>query len=188
MLSDSIETRHLVEFKQALYYLETFDTEGIEWKIDENNVLRRKDETGTFNSVTEWGKLGFIDDWFLERIELKAGDWSPSLSTLKSVYGRRRKPLASFYSIGHRIGSRVFARSRGPRLAKRRKLTTVNPWTRYIISYLENRRQSRLRASARFDPTDSDVASILLVSATFIQTRKRQKEESCGLGPDNQRL
>jgi hypothetical protein len=188
MLSNSIETRHLVEFKQALYYLEIFDTEGIEWKIDQDNVLRRKDKTGTFNTVTGWGKLGFIDDWFLERVEFKSGDWSPLLSTLKSVYSRRRKPLASLYSIGHRIRSRIFARSGGPRLAKRRKLTSVNPWNRYIISYLEKRRESRIRNSARFSPTDSDVASILLVSATFVQTRKRQSEESCGLGPANQRL
>ena len=85
MLSSSIETKHLVRFKQALYYLEIFDTEGVEWKIDQDNVIRRKDQTGSFDTVTSWGKLGHIDDWFLERIELKAGDWSPSLSTLKSV-------------------------------------------------------------------------------------------------------
>jgi hypothetical protein len=70
MLSRSIETKHLVEFKQALYYLEIFDIEGIEWKIDQNNVLRRKDNTGTFDTVTSWGELGHIDDWFLERVEL----------------------------------------------------------------------------------------------------------------------
>jgi hypothetical protein len=74
MLSDSIETKHLVWFKQALYYLEIFDTEGIEWKIDQKNVIRRKDETGSFDLETSWGKLGFIDDWFLERVELKTGD------------------------------------------------------------------------------------------------------------------
>jgi hypothetical protein len=109
MLSDSIETKHLVGFKQALYYLEIFDTEGIEWQIDQKNVIRRKDETGSFDTETSWGKLGFIDDWFLERIELKTGDWSPSLSTLKSVYSRRRKTLASLYSIGHRKRERIFA-------------------------------------------------------------------------------
>ncbi len=102
MLSSSIETKHLVQFRQALYYLEIFDTEGIEWKIDQNNVLRRKDETGTFNTVTSWGELGYIDDWFLERVEIKAGDWSPSLSTTRSSYRKRRKPIASLYSIGHR--------------------------------------------------------------------------------------
>jgi hypothetical protein len=173
MLSSSIETKHLVGFKQALYYLEIFDTEGIEWQIDQKNVLRRKDETGSFDTETSWGKLGFIDDCFLERVELKTGDWSPSLSTLKSVYSRRRKPLASFYSIGHRKRERIFARPGGPRLAKRRKLTSINPWTRYIISYLEKRRVSRVLDSARFNPTDTEVASILLVAATFVQTRSR---------------
>jgi len=188
MLSSSIETKHLVEFKQALYYLEIFDIEGTEWKIDEGNVLRRKGKTGTFNTVVSYGELGHIDDWFLERVQVKTGDWSPSLSTLKSVYSKRRKPLASLYSIGHRIRNRIFARTGGPKLAKRRKLTSVNPWTRYIISYLEKRRVSRIRNSTRFNPSDSDVESILLVSATFIQTRKRQAQESCGQGPDNQRL
>ena len=188
MLSSSIETKHLVRFKQALYYLEIFDTEGIDWKIDQDNVIRRKDETGSFNSVSSWGELGFIDDWFLERVELKTGDWSPSLSTLKSVYSKRRKPLASLYSIGHRIRNRIFARTGGPRLAKRRKLTSVNPWNRYIISYQEKRRESRILNCARFNPTDSDVASILLVAATFVQTRSRQLEELCCVGPSNQRL
>jgi hypothetical protein len=188
MLSSSIETKHLVQFKQALYYLEIFDTEGVEWKIDQNNVIRRKDQTGSFDTETSWGKLGFIDDWFLERVELKTGDWSPSLSTLKSVYSKRRKPLASLYSIGHRKRERIFARTGGPRLAKRRKLTSVNPWTRYIISYLEKRRVSRVLDCASFNPTDTDVASIILVAATFVQTRSRQLEELCCVGPSNQRL
>ncbi len=69
---------------QQLYYQEIFDTEGIEWEIDQKNVIRRKDETGSFDTETKWGKLGFIDDWFLERVELKSGDWSPSQSTIKT--------------------------------------------------------------------------------------------------------
>ncbi len=180
----------MVRFKQALYYLEIFDTEGIEWKIDQNNIIRREDETGSFDTETSWVKLGFIDDWFLERVELKTGDWSPSLSTLKSVYSKRRKPLASLYSIGHRKRQRTFARTGGPRLAKRRKLTSINPWTGYILSYLEKRRVSRILDSTRFDPTDRDVASILLVAATFVQTRSRQQEGLCCEGPLflNQRL
>ncbi len=180
----------MVRFKQALYYLEIFDTEGIEWKIDQNNVIRRKDETGSFDTETSWGKLGFIDDWFLERVELKTGDWSLSLSTLKSICSKRRKPLASLYSIGHRKGQRTFARTGGPRLAKRRKLTSINPWTGYIKSYLEKRRVSRILESTRFNPTNWDIASILLVAATFVQTRSRQQEELCCEGPLilNQRL
>ena len=132
--------------------------------------------------------MGFIDDWFLERVELKSGDWSPSQSTVKSNYSKRRRPLASFYSIGHRLRNRIFARSGGPRLAKRRKLTAINPWIGYLTSFLEKRRVSRISDSTRYQPTDQEVASILLVAATFIQTRKRQIAESCSLGPDNQRL
>ena len=79
MLSESIETKHLVAFKQALYYLEIFDTEEVEWDLDETNVLRPKDPSGSSDTETSWGELGFIEDWFIERIELRAGDWSPSL-------------------------------------------------------------------------------------------------------------
>ncbi len=183
MLSSSIETQHLNQFRQALYYLEIFDIEGIEWKIDQENVLRRKDETGTFNTVSSFGELGYIDDWFLERVELQAGDWSPSLSTVRSNYRKRRKPIASLYSIGHRHNNRIFSRSRGPRLPKRRKLSSVNPWTGFIKSHLENRRGSRSLESHRYDPTVQDVEKILLAAAPFIQTRKRQKEEACWAGP-----
>jgi hypothetical protein len=183
MLSEAIETHHLVSFKEALYYLEIFDKEGIEWKIDQDNVIWRKDESGTFNSVASWGKLGYIDDWYLERVELKSRNWSPSLSTLKSVYSKRRKTLASLYSIGHRIRSRIVSRSGGPRLPKRRKLSSVNPWTGFIKSHLENRRESRTPESPAYDPTDLDLINILLAAAPFVQTRKRQIEEACWAGP-----
>ncbi len=91
-----------------------------------------------------------------------------------------------FYSIGHRKGERIFARSGGPRLAKRRKLTTVNPWKGYIISYLEKRWISRTSDSTRFHPTDKEVeiASILLVAACFVQTRQRQIAERCCQGSE----
>jgi hypothetical protein len=183
MLSETIETKHLVSFKQALYYLEIFDKEGIEWKIDQDNVLRRKDETGTFNSVTSWGELGCIDDWYLERVELKSGNRSPSLSTLKSVYSKRRRTLASPYSISHRIRNRIISRPGGPRLPKRRKLFSVNPWTGFIKSHLENRRRSRTPESPRYNPTVLDLVNILLAAAPFVHTRKRQIEEACCAGP-----
>jgi len=183
MLSSTIETEHLNQFRQALYHLEIFDIQGIEWKIDQDNVLRRKNETGTFNTVTSFGELGYIDDWFLERVEFQAGNWSPSHSTVRSNYRKRRKSIASLYLIGHRRNERILARPRGPRLPKRRKLTSVNPWTGFIKSHLENRRGSRSLESQRYDPTVQDVEKILLAAAPFIQTRKRQKEEACWAGP-----
>jgi hypothetical protein len=183
MLSSSIETEHLVEFKEALYYLEVFDTEGIEWQIDSDNIIRKANSTGSFDRGTCWGKLGFIDDWYLERVELQTGNWSPSLSTLKSNYRGRRKPLVNLYSIGHRIRARTISRPGGPRLAKRRKLSSVNPWIGYIISYLENRRGKRILDSPRYDPTDLDIDNILLAAAPFVQTKKRQSEEACCAGP-----
>jgi hypothetical protein len=188
MLSESIETKHLVAFKQALYYLEIFDTEEVEWDLDETNVLRPKDPSGSSDTETSWGELGFIEDWFIERIELRAGDWSPSLYTLKCAYRKRRKSLASLYSIGHRRSERRASRPGGPWLAKRRKLSRINPWIRFIKSYLENRRVSRILEASRYQPTDQDVETILLVAAPFVQTRKRQIEERCFEGFDNQRL
>ncbi len=151
--------------------------------IDSDNILRGVNSTGSFDRETCWGKLGLIYDWFLERVELQTGNWSPSLSTVKSTYRKRRKPLASLYSIGHRRGERTFSRPGGPRLAKRRKLSSVNPWTGYIISYLEKRRVSRILVSPRYDPTAQDVEKILLAAASFVQTRKRQLEELCCEGP-----
>jgi hypothetical protein len=188
MLSESIETRHLVAFKQALYYLEIFDREGVEWNLDQENVLRKKDPSGSIDTETSWGELGFVEDWFIERIELKAGDWSPTLYTLKCAYRGRKKPLASLYSIGHRRGQRRASRPGGPWLAKRRKLTCVNPWIRFIESYLETRRVSRILETTRYQPTNQNIEAILLVAAPFIQTRKRQIEERAFEGFDNQRL
>ena len=188
MLSSSIETKHLIEFKQALYNLEIFDTEGIEWQIDSDNILRRANSTGSFDRETCWGRLSFIDDWFLERVELQTGDWSPSLSTVRSNYRKRRKPLVSLYSIGHRHNERIFSRPRGPRLPKRRKLSSVNPWTGYIKSYLENRRGSRTLVSPRYDPTALDIEKILLAAAPFVQSRKRQLEEICCVGTPIHRI
>jgi hypothetical protein len=183
MLSSSVETYHLDQFKLVLYHLEAFDIEEVEWKIDQVNTLRSKDETGKLNTVVSWGELGYIDDWFLERVEIKAGNWSPSLSTTRSNYGKRKKPIASLYSIGHRRNERTISRPRGPRLPKRRRLSSVNPWTGFIKSYLENRRGIRTLEGPRYDPTDQDVEKILLAAAPFVQTRKRQAEEACWSGP-----
>jgi hypothetical protein len=188
MLSSSIEPKHLNSFLEVLHNVESFDIEGKEWVIDSDNILRGVNSTGSFDRETCWGKLSFIDDWFLERVELQTGSWSPSLSTVRSNYRKRRKPLASLYSIGHRHNERIFSRPGGPRLAKRRKLSSVNPWTGYIISYLEGRRESRTLVSPRYDPTALDVEKILLAAAPFVQTRKRQLEELCCQGPLNQRL
>jgi hypothetical protein len=183
MLSGSVEPKHLDRFIQALYHVEGFDIDGNEWVIDSDNILRKANSTGSFDRETCWGKLGYIDDWFLERVELQTGNWSPSLSTLKSNYGRRRKPLVSLYSIGHRKRERTISRPGGPRLPKRRKLSSVNPWTGFIKSYLENRRGSRSPESPRYDPTVLDLENILLAAAPFVQSRKRQLQEACCEGP-----
>ncbi len=68
-------------------------------------------------------------------------------------------------------------------LPKRMKLTTVNPWNRYIVSYLGERRKKRLLAGInyRYEPTNEDVESILFVSAPFIQSKSKQLEESLEL-------
>jgi hypothetical protein len=142
MLSASIESRHLDRFRQALYYLERFDIEGKKWVIDIYNIVRVVNQNNILDIENNWGKLGYIDDWFIERVELKKGSWNPSLSTLKSPYKRRYKTFTKLYSIGHRRGERNRARPGGPYLVKRRKITSVSLWARYIISYLEQSKTS----------------------------------------------
>ena len=113
------------------------------------------------------------------------------MSTLKSPYRRRYKTLTKLYSIGHRRGFRTRARPGGPQLAKRRKINSVNPWTGYIISYLEQRRIKRpLEAIDAFgySPTPKDVETILLAAVPFVQTFKRQVEEFVSDAPPNQRI
>jgi hypothetical protein len=189
MLSKDIENRHLDRFRQALYYLEKFDIEGKKWEIDKHNIVRKEGPSGSIDKETEWGKLSHIDDWFIERVELKKRAWSPSLSTLKSPYKRRHKTFTKLYSIGHRRGYRTRARPGGPQLAKRRKINSVNPWTGCIISYLEQRRIKRpLEATDIFgcSPTPKDVETLLLAAAPFVQTFSRQIEEFVSDAPPNQ--
>ncbi len=38
MLSSLIEPKHLDKFRQALYYLESFDIQGRKWVIDKYNI------------------------------------------------------------------------------------------------------------------------------------------------------
>ncbi len=168
MLSASIESRHLDRFRQALYYLESFHIQGKKWVIDIYNLVRVVNQNNILDTETSWGKLGYIEDWFTERVELRKGSWNPSLSTLKRPYKRRYKTFTKLYSIGHRRGERTRARPGGPYLANRRKITSVIPWTRYLISYLEQRRVSRsLEAENDFgyEPTLLDVEKLLLAAA-----------------------
>ncbi len=144
MLSDLIEPDHIESFRLALYYLEGFDIQGRKWSIDQRN--RVKSSTGIKDY---WSDLGFIDDWYLERVVPSNNEWSPSLSTTRSVYSKRRKPLKSLYIIGHRVKQRFRSRS-GSKLPKRRKLTTVSPRNRYIVSYLSERRKSRLLSGIKY--------------------------------------
>ena len=191
MLSKEIENRHLDRFRQALYYLERFDTEGKKWEIDKDSIVRREGPSGAIDKETEWGKLSHIDDWFIERVVFKKKAWNPSLSTLKSPYKRRYKTFTKLYSIGHRRGFKTRARPGGPQLAKRRKIDSVNPWTGYIISYLEQRRIKRPFEAIDFlgySPTLKDVETILLAAAPFLQTFDRQIEEFVSDGIPNQRI
>ncbi len=122
---------------------------------------------------------------------LKKGAWNSSLSTLKSPYKRRHKTFTKLYSIGHRRGYRYRARTGGPYLAKRRKIESVNPWTRYIISYLEQRRIDRTLEAVNdfgYSPTLKDVETILLAAVPFVQTFASQIEEFVSDAPPNQRI
>ncbi len=175
MLSTSIDPTYLEGFRQALYNLESFDILGKSWDIDRYNCVLSP--TAQTDIDDRSGQLGYIDDWYIERLELKKGAWNPSLSTLKSPYKRRWKTFTKLYSIGHRIKERPRIRPGGSRLRKRRKLTANNPWNGFIDPYLGERRRKRLLESTRYQPTNKDVEGILLASAQFVQTYKRQLEE-----------
>ncbi len=175
MLSTSIDPRYLERFRQALYNLEGFDILGKSWDIDRYNCVISP--TARTDEEDRSGRLGFIDDWCIERLELKKGAWNPSLSTLKSPYKRRWKPFTRLYSIGHRVKERPG----GPRLQKRRRLTANNPWNGFIESYLKERRRNRLLESTRYQPTNKDVESVLLASPQFVQTYQRRQLEEYAL-------
>ncbi len=142
---------------RCAYYLESFDIQGRKWEIDKHNIVRAENATGSIDRETSWGKFGFIDDWFLERVEFKKGAWSPSLSTLKSNYKRRGrgKPFTQLYSIGHRRGERDRSRPGGPTLPKRRKISWGSVKVKgYIVSYLEDRRSKRFLEGKKYEPID----------------------------------
>ncbi len=90
-----------------------------------------------------------------------------------------------------RRGERSRSRPAGPYLVKRRKITSVNPWKGYIISYLEQRRLNRpleIVDVFGYEPTALDVERILLAAAPFVQTFDAQIEEFCSDAPSNQKL
>jgi hypothetical protein len=184
MLSDLIETTHIESFRLALYNLERFDIQGCEWSIDQKNRV----QSSTLNADC-WGDLEFIDDWYIERVLPNKNEWSSSLSTTRSVYSKRRRTLKSLYSIGHRTRSRSRSKS-GSKLPKRRKLNTVSPWNRYIVSYLSDRRRKRISTgdTSRYQPTNEDIESILLISAPFVQSRRRQIEVELDLNSSSLEL
>ena len=177
MLSDLIEATHIESFKLALFHLEGFDILGCEWSIDQKNRV----QCSTVNADC-WGDLGFVEDWYIERIVPDKDEWSPSLSTTRSVYSKRKKALKSFYSIGHRTKTRSRSVT-GSKLPKRRRIFTVSPWKRFIESYLSDRRKKRLLTgdNIRYQPTDNDIESILIVSAPFVLSSRRQVEISLDL-------
>ncbi len=89
MLCTSIDPTYLEGFRQALYNLEGFDILGKSWDIDRYNCVLSP--TAQTDIDDKSGQLGYIDDCYIERLELKKGAWNLSLSTLKSPYKRRRK-------------------------------------------------------------------------------------------------
>ncbi len=123
-----------------------------------------------------------MEDWYIERIVPNKDELSPSLSTTRSVYSKRRRTLKSLYSIGHRTKTRSRSVT-GSKLPKRRRVFTVSPWNRYIVSYLSDRRKKRLLTgdNSRYQPTNNDIESILIVSAPFVLSSRRQVEISLDL-------
>ena len=91
MLSDLIETAHIESFRLALFHLERFDIQGCEWSIDQKNRV----QSSTVNADC-WGDLGFIEDWYIERVLPNKNEWSSSLSTTRSVYSKEEEHLRAY--------------------------------------------------------------------------------------------
>jgi hypothetical protein len=172
MLSDLIEATHIESFRLALFHLEGFDILGCEWSIDHKNRV----QCSTVNADC-WGDLGFVEDWYIERILPNKDEWSSSLSTTRSVYSKRRKTLKSLYSIGHRTKTRSRSVT-GSKLPKRRRIFTVSPWNRFIESYLSDRRKKRLLTGdiIRYQPTDNDIESMSMNQSGVVGLAQAQCE------------
>jgi hypothetical protein len=94
------------------------------------------------------------------------------LDYLPCTLGTYYKILGTYYKIGNRA---LLRKGLDRNLPKRRKFKPGRPWNRYLVSYLKERSESRLKLGdcvtdpcpRRYLPTDKDIENILSVVALY---------------------
>ena len=143
MLSNLKGSEPLEEFRQALYNLESSDILGCLESVARTGIVPSPDTEE--HQQDPWGTLGYIEDWFLYR------PTSKNIVKLSSLYSSsrpytRRKTLGSYYKIGNRS---LLAKGLDRNLPKRRRFAPGRPWNRYLVSYLKERSEARLKFASR---------------------------------------
>jgi hypothetical protein len=168
MLSALKGSEPLEEFRQALYNLESSDILGCLESVARTGIVPSPDIEE--HQQDPWGTLGYIEDWFLYR------PTSKNIVKLSSLYSSsrpytRRKTLGSYYKIGNRS---LLEKGLDRNLPKRRRFAPGRPWNRYLVSYLKERSEARLKLGdsvtdplPRYIPTDKDIENILSVVALY---------------------
>ena len=168
MLSALKGSEPLEEFRQALYNLESSDILGCLESVARTGIVPSPDTEE--HQQDPWGTLGYIEDWFIYRPTTK------NIVKLSALYSSsrsytRRKTLGSYYKIGNRS---LLATGLDCNLPKRRRLAPGRPWNRYLVSYLKERSEARLKLGdsvtdplPRYIPTDKDIENILSVVALY---------------------
>ena len=165
----AVNPQVLSEFKVALIYLEQWellDPEG-RYQIPVSGKIRSPE-----SHIKTKGSLGYLFDWFLRPNRDKNLFEKSSIAIQSGC--TRRAPLRSFYRLEYSGEDVVDSISTD-------KFLSENPsdrrerdcWSKYVKGYLEARRRERAHQQSKSPyrvrcPTDSEVASILLLAATFI--------------------
>jgi hypothetical protein len=170
MIDNLVLSDHCERFRQALYNLEGWELEGVNYIIPLNGFV--ESPTSDSDIVDSWGSLGFISDWFLTRTKTKNIVGSSNLFSTNRTK-RRRSPINRIYSISNR---KVCLFSFDCDSAKRR-VSSSYTWNDYLISYLSERREGRLHRTCRYYPTDEDVTSILLLSSVYVHTPNKNSRK-----------
>jgi len=168
MLSALKGSESLEEFRRALYNLESSDILGCLESVARTGIVPSPDTEE--HQQDPWGTLGYIEDWFIYRPTTKNIVKFSALYSSSRSY-TRRKTLGSYYKIGNRS---LLARGLDRNLPKRRRLAPGRPWNRYLVSYLKERSEARLKLGdsvtdplPRYIPTDKDIENILSVVALY---------------------
>ena len=164
-LSDEV----LSEFKTALIYLE-------QWELLNPGGHYIFPPSGKIDSpkldIISKGSLGYLFDWFL-LCRLHKRQLGKASTDIQSGL-KRRAPLGSYYRLEYCGEDLIDSISTDKFLAENPSERRVKDcWSIYVKCYLDKKRQER-ENSLSVDqyivrcPSDSEVANILLLAATYL--------------------